>query len=249
MKTNWDYTKLAKAYVTRPAYSGTAIDAMLKISDMSEGKIICDVGAGVAHLSLEFASRNYFVQAIEPNDSMRSLGEKRSKNFSNIKWQEGVGEATGQPSNYFDLVTFGSSFNVCDPKLAIEETARILRKKGWIACLYNNRNLEDPIQSKIESLITGELPNYTYGFRRQDHSRTLDASNMFGPVIKLSSEIIHTQNISVCVEAWKSHATLARQAGKKFNQIIQNIEEYLKSLQCEEIEIPYRTNVWLAQIK
>ena len=53
MKTNWDYTKLAKAYVTRPAYSGTAIDALLKISDMSEGKIICDVGAGVAHLSLE----------------------------------------------------------------------------------------------------------------------------------------------------------------------------------------------------
>tara|TARA_B100001057_G_scaffold410042_1_gene424973 strand:- start:566 stop:892 length:327 start_codon:yes stop_codon:yes gene_type:complete len=65
-----------------------------------------------------------------------------------------VREATVQPSNYFDLVTFGSSFNVCDPKLAIKETARILRKKGWIACLYNNRNLKDPIQSKIESLIT-----------------------------------------------------------------------------------------------
>tara|TARA_B100001057_G_scaffold166183_1_gene166867 strand:+ start:352 stop:516 length:165 start_codon:yes stop_codon:yes gene_type:complete len=50
MKTEWNYTSLADAYLKRPDYSDSAIDAMLKIAEVSKGASICDVGAGVAHL-------------------------------------------------------------------------------------------------------------------------------------------------------------------------------------------------------
>ena len=73
MKTNWDYTSLADAYLKRPNYSGTAIDAMLSIAKIKEGSFICDVGAGVAHLTLELANRNLQVKAVEPNDAMRCI--------------------------------------------------------------------------------------------------------------------------------------------------------------------------------
>lgn len=249
MKTSWDYTELAAAYLKRPDYSGTAIDSMVKIANVTEGATICDVGAGVAHLSLELAARNFSVRAIEPNDAMRLLGESRTKHLDSIKWYDGVGEATGQPAASFDMVTFGSSFNVCDPHLALKETARILKPDGWLACLYNNRDLKDPIQSKIENIIKTSLPDYRYGSRREDHSLILRGSNTFRSVIQVSSTIIHQQRIESCTEAWKSHATLARQAGSQFGKIIQNIQDYLTSLGCEKIEIPYKTNIWLAQIK
>ena len=249
MKTNWDYTDLAEAYLERPNYSGSAIDAMLKCSSIRKGETICDVGAGVAHLSLELALRDFSVKAVEPNSAMRTLGQKRTKHLKNILWEVGVGEATKQPSKYFEMVTFGSSFNVCDPILTLKETARILKPNGWFACLYNNRDLHDPIQAEIENTIKRNLPDYDYGSRRADHSHIIKASSLFHPVLKISSQIIHKQNIGVCVKAWNSHATLARQAGPNFDRIVKDIEEYLMSLGCEEIKIPYQTNIWLAQLK
>lgn len=249
MITDWNYTNLAEAYLHRPNYSSTAIDIMLKMSDMEKGKYTCDVGAGAAHLTLELAARELTIKAIEPNHAMRALGEKRTKNFHNIEWFEGVGEVTNQPSNFFDMVTFGSSFNVCNPALALKETARILKPNGWLACLYNNRQLSDPIQAEIESLIKEVLPNYKYGTRRKDHSQIINTSNSFKSVIQFSSTVVHTQTVSACVKAWKSHATLARQAGSKFEKITSHIEEYLASLERDSINVPYQTNVWLAQLK
>ena len=38
----------------------------------------------------------------------------------------GTGEDTKQDENSFDLVTFGSSFNVCDRELALKEVKKYL---------------------------------------------------------------------------------------------------------------------------
>ncbi len=74
MKTEWDYTNLADAYLKRPDYSETAIDAMLSIAGLTGNSRICDIGAGVAHLTIPLASRGFIVDAVEPNDSMRKNG-------------------------------------------------------------------------------------------------------------------------------------------------------------------------------
>lgn len=246
MKTEWDYTQLADAYLKRPNYSDSAIDAMLAIAGLKSGKV-CDVGAGVAHLTLMLATRRLEVTAVEPNDAMRANGMKRTSGFTNVCWHEGTGENTGQGSGTFDMVTFGSSFNVCDRQRALKETASILKSKGWFACLWNHRRLDDPIQSNIEGLIKAAVPEYGYGTRREDQTDIIDASGLFGPVIHLDSGVVHEQSVVECVEAWRSHATLARQAGSNFDNVIKEIEKYLIGLKRSTIHIPYTTNVWIAQ--
>ena len=62
MKTEWNYTELADAYLKRPDYSPTAIDAMLAVFGANKGDKVCDVGAGVAHLTIELASRGLQVK-------------------------------------------------------------------------------------------------------------------------------------------------------------------------------------------
>lgn len=247
MKTAWDYSELADAYLKRPDYSGAAIDAILSISGVERGSRVCDVGAGVAHLTLMLATRGCDVVAVEPNDAMRENGISRTQHVGNVVWQEGVGEQTDQPDAHFDLVTFGSSFNVCDREAALLETARILKPSGWFACLWNHRQLDDPSQSTIESIIQNQVSGYNYGSRREDQNQTIDASGLFGPVIQLSSSVVHQQSIEECVEAWRSHATLERQAGARFGEVVDEIENYLRSLNVATIEVPYRTNVWVAR--
>ena len=49
------------------------------------------------------------------------------------------------------------------------------------------------------------------------------------------------------MEAWSSHASLERQAGDKFESIINMISKYLDELNSSEIVVPYKTLIWLAQ--
>lgn len=249
MKTEWDYTTLADAYLKRPDYADAAIDAMLSIAGAEQGDKFCDVGAGVAHLTLMLAARGLDVTAVEPNDAMRANGIKRTAALANVKWHEGTGEATGQAAQAFDMVTFGSSFNVCDRQQALKETARILKPRGWFACMWNHRNLEDPIQARIEAIIKERVAGYGYGTRREDQTAVIDASELFGPVVHLDARVIHQQSIEECLEAWRSHATLERQAGASFHEVIAAIDDYLKSLQTPSIQIPYSTNIWVAQLR
>jgi len=247
MKTEWDYTTLANAYLKRPDYSDAAIDAMLAITKFKTGNV-CDVGAGVAHLTLMLAVRGFDVSAVEPNDAMRANGIKRTAALPNVRWFEGTGEQTGLAGQSFDLVTFGSSFNVCDRQLALRETARILKPNGWFACMWNHRRLDDPIQERIESIIKTLVSGYGYGSRREDQTEVIESSCLFGPVVHLDAGVVHEQSIEECVEAWRSHATLARQAGAAFPSVVHAIEDYLKGLGQNTIRIPYSTNIWLAQL-
>jgi ubiquinone/menaquinone biosynthesis C-methylase UbiE len=249
MKTQWDYTALADAYLKRPDYADAAIDAMLSIAGAEKGDKFCDVGAGVAHLTLMLAARGLEVVAVEPNDAMRANGINRTAELTNVCWHEGTGEQTGQAAQFFDMVTFGSSFNVCDRQLALKETARILKPRGWFACMWNHRLLSDPIQAEIESIIKSRVQGYGYGTRREDQTQVIDESGLFGPVVHLDSRVMHEQTISECVEAWRSHATLERQAGAAFLDVVKAIEEFLMGLGKESIQIPYSTNIWVAQLR
>lgn len=249
MKTEWDYTALADAYLERPDYADAAIDAMLAIAGTKKGDKVCDVGAGVAHLTLMLAARGMAVTAVEPNDAMRANGIKRTAKFSDVKWHEGTGEDTGQPNHAYQLVTFGSSFNVCDRPRALKETVRIAQPKGWFACMWNHRDLDDPIQQKIESIIKSRVAGYGYGTRREDQRQVIDDSGLFKGVVHLDGRIMHSQTIDACVEAWRSHATLARQAGDAFASVVKDIDAYLRGLGKSSIEIPYATNIWIAQIR
>jgi len=187
--------------------------------------------------------------AIEPNDAMRHNGEQRTLHLPGIVWHEGSAEDSDQPSSSFDLVTFGSSFNVTNRHKALEETARILKPRGWFACMWNHRDLTDPIQASIEQVISDHLPDYDYGSRREDQTAVIELSGLFGPVQRIEGRVKHRQTRQDCVEAWRSHATLERQAKKRFSQIVNAIEEMLVAKELDEFDVPYTTRIWLAPVK
>lgn len=248
MKTEWDYTNLAAAYLKRPDYAESAIDALVRICGLSKASRACDVGAGVAHLTLMLAKRGMDVTSVEPNDEMRKFGKMRTKNCGTVSWYEGVGEATGQPDTAFDAVTFGSSFNVTDRPKALKESWRILKPGGWFACMWNHRVLDDPIQERIESVIKDALPGYDYGTRREDQRQVLEDSEYFGDVVALEGRVLHEQSVADCVEAWRSHGTLERQAGARFTKIVDDIAAYLNGLGTDTIMVPYVTRIWATPV-
>jgi ubiquinone/menaquinone biosynthesis C-methylase UbiE len=250
LKTEWDYTRLASSYLLRPQYSTELVNAIFSISTSEPGGKSADIGAGVGHLTKHHLRAGLEVTAVEPNDEMRRLGIQETE--SKCIWLEGTGEETKIGSKSVQLVTFGSSFNVCNQALALHESHRILVEKGWFACLWNHRDLTDPIQASIESIIQTHIPEYEYGSRREDQSKIIIESGLFNNPVFLQSSVVHEQSLKDCVIAWRSHATLQRQAGGKFEEIINDIETYLHGDTCPTdnhnmIKVPYQTVCWVAQ--
>lgn len=249
MKVEWNYSSLARPYLNRPDYAPRGIDRMLEIAGVTAGAMACDIGAGVGHLTIPLLERGLTVDAVEPNDAMRALGAERTTGFPAVSWYEGVGEATGRPNHAFDLITFGSSFNVTDRPKALNETARIGKAGAWFACMWNHRDLDDPLQAEVEALIRSHIPNYDYGVRREDQTAVIDRSGLFGGVTLIEEPVRHRVTVEDWIDAWRSHATLARQAGDRHAAVVDAIGSLLLDRGLSEIDVPYTTRIWIAPLR
>jgi SAM-dependent methyltransferase len=244
---SWDYTEHAAHYDKRADYSAEAITTVLRTIACAPSAPVADVGAGTGKLTKELLQRGLTVSAVEPNDAMRAIGIENTRGQS-VAWSVGTGEATGLAAGSVCAVFFGSSFNVVDQQRALSEAARILVPHGWFACMWNHRDLGDPIQARIEAIIKSAIPTYAYGSRREDPTAIINANGHFSAANTIEGSLVWEMPKSDLIAAWKSHATLKRQAGSDavFDRIIEDIATYAGHLP-ERIVVPYTTRIYFAQ--
>ena len=243
MKTEWDYTDRAHTYDQRADYSPEAITKLLEQTGCSPEKPVADIGAGTGKLTKMLLDNKLTVRAVEPNDNMRMYGVSNTSNGS-VTWTEGVGEHTGLDDSGVYAAFFGSSFNVVDQVKTLDEVSRIVVPNGWFGCMWNHRDVEDPIQKEIEDIIKSFIPNYDNGLRRQDPTSVIESHDHFAKVKHIEERFLVPMKKTNIVDAWKSHDTLYRQSNGKFDDIINKISECLNA---DEYLVPYFTRIWFAQ--
>ena len=251
IKTNWDYTTLAKHYDLRADYSKKLIKKILKKIKCKENYPVADIGAGTGKLTKLLCENKMIVNSIEPNSYMRFYGEKNTKKFSNVNWSSGTGENTTLKSNSVYCTFFGSSFNTVNYKKAFTEIRRILIKKGYFCCMWNHRNLNNVHQRAIEKIIKSHLPNYNYGDRRFDYRTIIKKEKSFKNVEKITQSFSIKINKKDFIKAWNSHGTLKRncQNNNHFRKIIKSITNYVNFLKTDFVEVPYDNVAYLAQLR
>jgi ubiquinone/menaquinone biosynthesis C-methylase UbiE len=243
----WDYTALADSYSERPQYADAAIDALVNAAGLAAGDAVLDLGAGTGHLTLKLAARDLDVTAVEPNARMREIGESRTSGLANVCWHDALMQKTGLPDGGYVLAAYGSSFGVADYDATLREAHRLLRRGGWIAALFNHRDLDDPLQRDIEALIHREVPSYSYGNRRQDQADHMQSNGLFTDVRRIEAPFVQEQPTQAWLAAWSSHATLARQAGERFPAIVAAIEALVMQRCKEVVLVPYTTRLWIGK--
>lgn len=243
-----DYSKYAATYEHRADYAPQVLAAVLRVTGATPGDLTCDIGAGPGHMTIPLLEHGLEVHAVEPTPAMREVGVRRTARFTGVSWFDGVGERSGRPSSAYRLVTFGSSFDRTDQPAALRETARLLRPGGHFGCLWNHRDLTDPLQQDIEGLIHDRIPEYSYGLRRTDPSGVIAASGLFEDVVHLSGTVIHDVAATHWCDAWRAHVTLGEQAGDRIDEIVGEITELVRARCGDRVRVPYVTRAWVARV-
>lgn len=248
---NWDYSSHAQYYEYRPNYSRRAIDALTGYVGAKPGPQyrVADIGAGTGNLSILLLQRGLEVTAVEPNDEMRGIGQRRTENFPGVSWVKAGGTQTTLDAAAFDWVTFGSSFNVMDQDLALAETHRILKPQGFFTCMWNHRDLNDPVQAAGEAIIERFVPQYQRGVRREDQRPVLERNrHLFRDICFLESDFMLQRTIEEYLKAWASvknrYWDFSSDSGRAlFAQISAAMRQELPA----EFSMRYTTRAWTAQ--
>ncbi|MCX2717425.1 class I SAM-dependent methyltransferase [Helicobacter sp. MIT 21-1697] len=246
----WDYTKHAKFYEFRPNYAPKSIDMLITLArgEKTGSLKVADIGAGTGNLSIMLLERGCEVVSVEPNDAMREIGIERTKG-QKIEWVRATGVDSTLQSGSFDWVTFGSSFNVMDRTEALKEAHRLLKSKGYFSCMWNHRDLNDPIQQKAENAIVSIVPNYTRGVRREDQRPVIEAhQDLFDNIIYIEEDFYFHQSLENYILAWRSvknpYWDLETSEGQ---EIFDKITAKMRQSLPKEFDIKYTTRCWSAR--
>ncbi len=246
-----DFTELARSYVNRAGYSDLVLRAIaLHVGALgNERKIVADVGAGTGKLTenlAELGLKN--ITAVEPNDAMRTEGEKYTSRFK-IDWRKGSGEETGLESASVDWLLMGSSFHWVDLRRGLNEFHRVIRPGGSFTALWNPRDLvKSELHQNIEARIYSLLPTLErVSSGSAKYTATLESdlvsTGQFADVLfmEASHEVIMPRDRYL--GAWRSVNDIQAQAGPElFERIMAAIEDELGDRTV--VAVPYRTRAW-----
>ena len=122
--------------------------------------VIADVGSGTGKLSELFLHNGNPVYGVEPNREMRAAGENSLAGYPEFVSVDGHAEATTLPDGHADFVTAGQAFHWFDRGRARLEFARILKPKGYVVLVWNERLTDTPFLEAYEILTQTYASDY-----------------------------------------------------------------------------------------
>jgi SAM-dependent methyltransferase len=139
------FERAAEAYERgRPGYAEAALDAVGLLPDA----VVLDLAAGTGKLTRQLVRRFARVIAVEPLDGMRAVLERVVPEAEALP---GSADAIPLPDDSVDAVFVGQAFHWFASDRAVAEIARVLKRGGVLAVLFNQHagDFEPPLPEAV----------------------------------------------------------------------------------------------------
>jgi SAM-dependent methyltransferase len=123
----------------RPDYPRRVVSILHEAIGLSSEWIVADIGCGTGISCRMFLENGNQVLGVEPNDDMRLAAEKEFAAQSRFRCVKGSAETTTLPDASVQLVVAAQAFHWFDKPACAREWRRILRDRGHVAVMWNQR--------------------------------------------------------------------------------------------------------------
>jgi len=138
----------------RPGYPAALVDFLSRACGLTVAHTVADIGSGTGLLTELFLEHGNPVIGVEPNREMRVAGERCLRNYPRFQSIAAAAEATTLADASVDLITAGQAFHWFKRAETRREFVRILKPGGWVALVWNDRNISaNPFSKAYEDLL------------------------------------------------------------------------------------------------
>ena len=175
--------KVADYSASRPDYPAPLFETLSGACELSADAVIADIGAGTGLLTQGLLQKGYQVIAVEPNAAMRKACDRLLGKFSGYRSIEGSAESIPLEASSVDLITAAQAFHWFEIEKARTECLRVLRPKGKVALIWNDRVFEDPLHVELDAIFA------EFGGAKRAalvaHAKSTDVLRFFGLTVPM----------------------------------------------------------------
>ena len=145
----------------RPDYPREVVGYLMSQLANADSPSAADVGSGTGIFSKLLLDAGLQVTGVEPNSEMRREAERLLSGYPLFRSVDGEASRTGMDDSSVDLVCAAQAFHWFAGVETVAEFRRILRAKGIVALVWNDRKVQgDGFHEGYEEIVRG-CPEYT----------------------------------------------------------------------------------------
>lgn len=232
----------------RPHYPPAVLELFRAEMGLTPDSIVADIGAGTGISSELFLKNGNTVYGVEPNAKMREAAERYLQEFQKFHSVDGTAEATGLADDLVDVVVAGQAFHWFDPVGAKREFRRILKDGGYVALMWNERQLDTtPFLREYEAFLIKYSKDYEVV--RHDTFDASRLSDIFGNGIRRKA-FPNSQEFDFDGIKGRllSASYVPAEDDARFQAMVSELRSlFAKHAQNDRITVFYDTNVYYTQ--
>jgi SAM-dependent methyltransferase len=226
----------------RPQYPDELFRYLLDNAVIWKGCTVADVGSGTGIFTKGLLSVHAVVFAVEPNQEMRECADATLGSIPGYHSVEGRSEATSLSTASVDAVTVAQAFHWFDIGPTRAEFSRILRPKGQVCIVYNEREIVDDFSREFEDLMRNhsDLDKWT-------RERSRDPSDFFGAEGCRKASFPNQQNLDLegLIGRVFSASYMPKIGDEEYEGALRRVNEIFHRYQRDgRVRLPYRTKVY-----
>ncbi|KMQ68653.1 hypothetical protein ACM39_08930 [Chryseobacterium sp. FH2] len=183
----------------RPEYPEDIVTFLEQTTGLNSNSVIADIGSGTGIFSNLLLKAGYSVNAVEPNEQMRSSAEINLQKYPGFASIEGTAEKTTLADSSIDLITVAQAFHWFRPQETKTEFERILKPSGHILLVWNIMQSDTPFLKDYTAL----KEKYSEKIKHEHRADLQRIQNIFYPSPVTTQNFRQTQQLNE--EGLKGH--------------------------------------------
>jgi SAM-dependent methyltransferase len=215
---------------------------------LTSESVVADVGSGTGISTNLFLDNGNTVYGVEPNARMREAAAESLAAYPNFYSIDGTSTATKLFNASVDIVIAAQAFHWFEPEPTRTEFRRILKPGGWVALMWNERQLNTtPFLIEYEKLLLKYASDYTKVRHDNINESTLAAffEGDFQTATFANKQVLDYDGIKGRVS---SSSYMPSESDGRYSEMVGELQTLFdKHAESGRIAVFYDTNVFYKQ--